>query len=324
MATIENILKQFPRLRMSLLPTPVQRLDGISEELSANVYCKRDDLSGFAFGGNKTRKLDYLIADAIKKKADTLVAIGANQSNFCRVAAYAGIASGLEVHLVLGGPKPKKPTGNLLLDYLAGATIHHVNSADWIQWEERGKQLMDELAEQGKNVYWLPVGGSTPIGALGYVAAFFEIMEYYKRLGIPLHAIIHASSSGGTQAGLIVGKILAKWRGKIIGMGVAKSKKELSEEVYNLAVRTGKLVGVKIPRESVIVDNRYMGSEYGARTDECEAAIRLFARKEGILLDHVYTGKAAAGLLDYARHGMFHGQENVLFIHTGGNVQLFE
>ncbi len=234
---------------MSLLPTPLYKLESISKEFLVNIYCKRDDLTGFGFGGNKTRKLDFLIADALKKNADTLIAVGANQSNFCRIAAAAGIANGLEAHLVLGGAKPKKPTGNLLLDHIFGARMHHVNSNNWNYWEETAKRLMQKLIKEGRKVYFLPVGGSTPIGALGYAQAFSEIMDDSRRLGISFDAIIHASSSCGTQAGLIAGKELSKWQGKIIGMGVAKNKEILTEEIYDLARQTGKLIGTKVRRK---------------------------------------------------------------------------
>jgi len=319
-----EILNNFPRVNLSLLPTPMHKLKNISRETGANIYCKRDDLTGFAYGGNKTRKLDFLISDAISKKANTLIAVGAIQSNFCRMASAAGKASGLDVHLVLGGKKPDKPTGNLLLSYLFGANIHFVESDDWNILEQEGELLAEKFKTEGKNVYWLPIGGSTPIGALGYAAAFIEILDDCKRLGITTNTIIHTSSSSGTQAGLIVGKKLTSWQGKIIGMGVAKTEKQLSKEVFELAHETGKLLHVSIDKKDVILDNSYMGTAYGARTAACEAAIKFFAEKEGIVLDNVYTGKAAAGLLDYAKRGLFSPNENVVFIHTGGTVEIFE
>lgn len=319
-----NILLQFPKISLSLLPTPLHKLKNISAELSRNIYCKRDDLTGFGFGGNKTRKLDFLIADALRKKATTLVAVGAVQSNFCRIAAAAGKVNGLEVHLVLGGKKPKAPTGNLLLSYLFGAQIHFINSPDWNEWEKKGKKIARRLSNKKKKVYWLPVGGSTEIGALGYVNAFLEILEDSKRLRIQFSKIIHASSSAGTQAGLIVGKKLTGWKGKIIGMGVAKTEKQLSKEVFELAHETSKFLHVSIDKKDVILDNSYMGSAYGARTAACESAMKFFAEKEGIVLDNVYTGKAAAGLLDYAKRGLFSPNENVVFIHAGGSVEIFE
>ncbi len=320
----KSVLKQFPKITMSLLPTPLHRLNEISKICSSNIYCKRDDLTGFAFGGNKTRKLDYLIADAKEQKADSIIAIGAHQSNFWRMVAGSAIANGLEVHLILGGGKSDKLTGNLLLDTLFKAKLYHVDSDDAKKWAEIAKSLEIELTEKGKRVYRMPWGGSTPIGTLGYVAAFLEIQDDAARMGLIFNKIIHASSSGGTQAGLVVGQELADWEGQIIGIGVAKNKKELIKDVYSLASETAKILDEKINRNRVIVDMSYMGDIYGSRTKECEAAIRIFAEKEGILLDNVYTGKAAAGLIDYGNRGLFGKDENILFIHTGGNIELFE
>jgi L-cysteate sulfo-lyase len=316
---IENFLKE----SFSILPTPFHKLENISKEFSINLYCKRDDLTGFAFGGNKTRKLDYLIADAKNKKSDTLIISGAVQSNFCRIAAAAGKVAGFDVHLVLGGNKSETITGNLLLDHLFGSTIHFVDSSEWNDWETQATRLMYELEHRGKKVYCLPIGGSTPIGTLGYVNAFNEILIDCKRMNITIDTIIHASSSSGTQAGLIVGKSIAKWKGKIIGIGVAKNQTILSEEIYNLASKTSEMLGINIDNRDVIVDDSFIGGAYGIKTQESEDAIKLFAQREGIVLDNVYTGKAAAGLIDYARGRLFKPNENILFLHTGGNVELF-
>ncbi len=319
-----NILSSFPRCKFSLLPTPLHKLENISRDLSCNIYCKRDDLTGFAFGGNKTRKLDFLIADVISKKFNAIIAVGAVQSNFCRIAAAAAKNVGIDIYLILGGIKPQRPTANYLLAQIFGSKIHHIVSKDWNDWERVSRQLGDDLKTQGKHAYILPVGGSTPLGALGYVNAFFEILNDCKRMNIEFDSIIHASSSGGTQAGLIVGKTLSSWKGKIIGMGVAKSNEQLKNEIYKLAIETGKLFDVNIKENDVIVDNSYMGEGYGERTEGAENAINYFGKKEGILLDHVYTGKAAAGLLDYANKRLITSSEKVLFIHTGGNIELFE
>jgi len=320
---VSNILEKFPRVRISSLPTPLEKLENISKDCSVNVYCKRDDLTGFAFGGNKTRKLEFLIADAIKKGSDSLVAVGALQSNFCRLAAAAGKFYGLEVHLVLGGVRPEKPTGNLLIANLFSPRIHYVDSDDWNVWEKKAEDLMMRLISKGRKAYLLHIGGSTPIGALGYLQAALEIFADCRRLGISIGTITHASSSGGTQAGLIVGKKLSRWPGKIIGMGVAKSADTLKADIFELASKTARLVGCSVESKDVIVDNSYMGAAYGARTMKCESAMKLFAEREGLVLDRVYTGKAAAGLLDYVRQGQFSSGENVLFVHTGGNTEIF-
>lgn len=324
MHPVVSVLKNFPRLDFSLLPTPIHKLERLSTMLGANIYCKRDDLTGFAMGGNKTRKLDFLIAEALDQGKDTLIGVGANQSNFCRMAAGYGVAVGLDVHLVLGGKKPEKATGNLLLDTLFGASLHHVDSKNWDTWEDRAMELKKELEDQGKNVYYLPVGGSTPTGALGYVAAMAEITEQSKRMGIEFQTLFHASSSAGTQTGLVVGKAMSGWTGNIMGIAVAKNKAQLEHEIKALADQTALRLGVDYDPADISIDDAYLGDDYSARTYKGTKAIELFARREGIILDHVYSGKAAAAMIDYARHGRFEKNENILFIHTGGNIELFE
>lgn len=311
------------RTSFSLLPTPLHRLDNISKLLGVHIYCKRDDLTGFAFGGNKTRKLDYLLTDAAAQKADTIIAVGAHQSNFCRIAAAAGIVKGFDVHLVLGGHKRPTLTGNYLLDQMCGATIHHVASLHWDEWESQALKLEQHLIAEGKKVYMMPIGGSTPVGALGYVNAFCEIMEDALRMNVIFDVMVHATSSGGTQAGLLVGKGLTSWKGDIMGVGVTKYSKVLQDEVFEIASKTAKAFNVEILRPDIFIDETHQGDGYGLRTKEADEAIELFARTEGILLDHVYTGKAAAALIEYCRKGRFEKDQNILFIHTGGNVELF-
>ena len=324
MSKIHDKLKPFPRLFNSLLPTPVHKLDPLAKEYGVNAYCKRDDLTGFGFGGNKTRKLDFLLAQALEQQCDTLIAIGANQSNFCRMAASYGVASAMDVHLVLGGEKPDIPTGNLRVDQLLGVTCHHVDSPDWDAWADQAEKLENQLTSQGRKVYRMPVGGSTPRGALGYVDAFEEIIADQTRLRVEFDAIIHASSSAGTQAGLVVGQAICGRTGKIIGISVAKPQAELENDVLDLARRTAAEIDVEVDPSSIIADDGYIGEGYAARTPGCAEAVEMFARRFGIFLDYVYTGKAAAALIDYLRQGRFDKNSNVLFIHTGGNIELFE
>jgi L-cysteate sulfo-lyase len=321
---ITNLLQKFPRLNSSLLPSPLYKLNKLSDYLSGNIYCLRDDLTGFASGGNKTRKLDYLIADALQGKADTLIAVGANQSNFCRIAAAYGKANNLEVHLVLAGKNPGKPTGNLLLDHLFGAIIYHVDTDDEEVVIQEAKKLEQKLASKGKKVYFLPMGGSIPVGTLGYIQAFNEILTYSKNHNLTFSTIIHASGSGGTQAGLVLGKALSSWPGKIIGMSVGKPSDKLSNVVNTLCRETIEKYNIQTAPLSILTEDAYIGEKYGARTRKAGETIKLFARLEGILLDEVYTGKAAAGLIDYAEKGKINPNENTLFIHTGGSIQLFE
>lgn len=320
----KNIYRKYSGIRLSVLPTPLQRLDKISSLFNANIFCKRDDMTGFAFGGNKTRKLEFLVADASRKKADVLIGIGGIQSNFCRIASAAGAKYGFEVHLVLGGSKkPKKATGNLLLDVLFGAKTYFVESEQWGEWENYADELRLNLTKKGKRVYLMPIGGSSPVGALGYVKAFDEIMKDGLRMNVNFDYIMHATASAGTQSGLVVGARLNKWNGKIIGFGVSKNKRQLRKEIIKLSNEVADLFGVTGNDKDIMVDDGYMGEKYGAITDEGMNAVDIFARNEGILLDYVYSGKAASGLIGYLRESKFKKKENILFLHTGGNVHLF-
>lgn len=324
MNAIDRKLELFPRRRYSLLPTPVHEIPVFLEMFGLHVYCKRDDLTGFGFGGNKSRKLDFLIAEALDQGCDTLLAVGANQSNFCRMVAAYGSASGMQVHLLLGGREPPTPTGNLLIDHMLDARRHHMDSSDWHAWEEEARSLEQRLIKSGRKVYRMPIGGSTPVGALGCVQAMSEIIDDEVRLGLQFDYIVLASGSGGTQAGLLTGKSIAGWPGKIIGMSVAKDSSAQSLDISKLATDTAKLLETTAVTDTIVVDDSYIGDGYGCRTPACEEAVGFFARRCGIFLDHVYTGKAAAGLIDYLRTGRFDIGSRVLFLHTGGNVELFE
>ncbi len=319
-----DIPVQYKTLSKSILPTPLYRLDNLSDTLKANIYIKRDDLTGFGFGGNKSRKLDYLIADAIGKGAGTLICVGAVQSNFCRLSAAYGAALGLETHLVLGGEKPEKATGNLLLDYIFGGNIHFINSLEWDKWMDEANKLEKKLLNKGKKVYFMPIGGSTPVGAMGYVKAFLEIEEFSKKSGIYFTNFFHATASAGTQSGLIAGKILERSDTVITGIAVAKDKNMLFNEIKELCGEVCSILKIEFEPKDINVDDSYIGESYGAYTEETEEAINLFAKKEGILLDWVYSGKAASGMIDYIRKGRIANGENILFIHTGGNIQLFK
>ena len=321
---INQFLSRYPKLNMSVLPTPIHKLSRISEICNTEIYCMRDDLTGFAFGGNKTRKLDFLVADALKTGFDTLIGIGANQSNFCRMTAGAGKANNLDVQLVLSGKKPEKLTGNLLVDKLFGATIHHIDTEDDSLLLEEAANLEKKLTSEGKKVYNMPLGGSTNIGALGYINAFQEILDFSEKTKIIFNTIILASGSGGTQAGLNAGKIISNSHHKIIGISVGRAKQELEDINFEIIRKTFHGTDFKAIKDVINVDDSYIGEGYGKRTDGCIEAVSQFAKLEGILLDYVYTGKAAAGLFDYAIKEKFNNNENVLFIHTGGNIELFE
>ena len=319
---LKKTIGTFPCFPLSLLPTPCHRLDRLSKALGLEIYCKRDDLTGFGLGGNKTRKLELLVGEALEQGCDTLVTCGGVQSNFCRLTAAAGVAAGMQVHLVLGGGRPEKDTGNLVLDRLLGADIHHVASSHWDDWEVKSDALVRELHSQGRKVFRIPIGGSVPTGAIGYVSAFLEILKDEERLGLSFDHILHATGSAGTQAGLVAGRALTGWKGRITGISVSAGKNDMEELVYGLASNTAALLGGKVDRGSVRVDDRFIGPGYGVSTPEGEEAIRIFARQEGVFLDRVYTGKAASGLLAGIRKGEITG-ERVLFLHTGGQPELF-
>ena len=323
MNPIDIKLAGIARQRCAVLPTPVHELPALSRLTGCRVFCKRDDLTGFGFGGNKARKLDFLIAEALHARCDTLVAVGANQSNFCRMVAAYGSTHALDVQLVLGGAKPDVPTGNLRLDHLLGATCHHVASADWAAWEAAAAAVAAGLQRQGRTVYRMPIGGSTVVGSLGYVAALSEILADEQRLGLHFDAIVFSSSSAGTQAGLVVGKALANWPGQVLGFSVAKPQAQQRQDVLALARQTAERLGTAIDPNSICVDDAYLGAGYAQRTPAGDAAVEFFARQCGIFLDYVYTGKAAAGLLDYLRTGRFAPGRTILFLHTGGNIELF-
>lgn len=322
--SLQQILEDRPRLRHALTPTPIQYLSALSQTAGAAIYCKRDDMNGFGFGGNKIRKLEFLVHDALDKDANALVTCGNNQSNWCRLTAAFGAANGLEVHLVLGGGEPSRPNGNLILDHILGAHLHHLASEDDTALESASGRLVHELRDSGKRPYHMIMGGSAGLGVLGYMAALHEIIQQEQSLGMSFDAIVHATASGGTQAGLIAGQVLSGWRGKIIGVSASRRAHAQKLKVQASLDSAASLLDVDLSAAEVLVRDQYAGAGYRQNTPEAEAAIELFARLEGIFLDRVYTGKAAAGLLDMARRGEFVEGQRVLFLHTGGSVQLFE
>ncbi|MBI5646418.1 MAG: pyridoxal-phosphate dependent enzyme [Ignavibacteriae bacterium] len=308
----------------SILPTPFHRLSALSREFGIELWCKRDDLTGFALGGNKTRKLDMLIEDALKRGATDLIAVGGVQSNFCRLAAAYAAAEGVAAHLVLGGTRlHSRVGGNLLLDEFFGARITRVDSDDWLLWERAAVEKEAGLIAEGRTPYRMPVGGSTPIGAKGYVAGFLEILKDAEAASIEIGAIVHATSSAGTHAGLLVGRALSGWDGRIIAMAVAKSEEQLRNEAAALAGTLADSLGVDIDPAGLLVDAGSLGPGYGVPTAEAQEAQLLFALREGILLDDVYTAKAAAGLLRLCREGRLPKDRAVVFLHTGGVPQMF-
>ncbi|HNZ00231.1 MAG TPA: D-cysteine desulfhydrase family protein [Anaerolineaceae bacterium] len=307
-----------PRLRLGTLPTPVEPLPRLSARLGCQLFVKRDDMTGIAFGGNKVRKLEFVLADALAHGAKTIITVGAAQSNHCRITAALSAKLGLHCILVLSGSPPENPNGNLLLDYLLGTEIV------WSTREQRDemlKQTFDEAWAAGKRPFLIPLGASTPVGTLGYLEGFREFIQQ----GVEVDWIVVASSSAGTQAGLVLGAIQAGWNGRILGISIDHKASVLQDMVAELAMETADRVRqkVRISRDMIRVSADYLGDGYGFMGQSEKDAIQLFAREEGLFLDPVYTGRAAAGMLDLAANGFFKPHERILFWHTGGTPALF-
>jgi D-cysteine desulfhydrase family pyridoxal phosphate-dependent enzyme len=308
-----------PRQRFACLPTPIEELPRLSANLKGpKIWIKRDDLTGLALGGNKTRKLEFMVAEALANGARTLITAGAVQSNHCRQTAAAAARFGMECILILTGDQPTQITGNLLLDHLLGAEIF------WTSKEQRDLTLKNifELAwEQGRRPYLIPYGGSNPAGASAYCLAIQELLEQKA----DFDWVVFASSSGGTQAGMLVGSRLFGFRGIILGISVDEPEIILKSRVADLATETADFWGEKIiyRPEDVLVNSEFLGGGYGVLGNPERDAIKSFAKYEGILLDPVYTGRAAAGLIDLIRRGFFDHTDEILFWHTGGNPALF-
>jgi D-cysteine desulfhydrase len=297
-------------------------LPRLSAELGPRIYIKRDDQTGLAAGGNKTRKLELLVAEALERKADTLITLGAVQSNHCRQTAAAAAKAGLRCALVLKGHRPGDVTGNLLLDHLLGATVFW--SGDRTR-EEVFEEVIAEERAAGHRVYPVPLGGSTGLGAAGYALAMLELQTQLGAQNVTFDRIVFASSSGGTQAGLVVGADLIGYRGEVLGISVDMESSELRRLVARIAAETAALMDQPhaYTAENIAVNANYLGGGYAVMGQPEREAIQLFARSEGILLDPVYTGRAAAGLIDLIRRGAIRKDEAVLFWHTGGAPALF-
>ena len=307
------------RIRFAHLPTPIESIPRLEKALNGpHLLVKRDDQTGLAFGGNKTRKLEFLVAEAQATGADTLITAGALQSNHCRQTAAAAAKFGFDCLLVLVGKPPAQVSANLLLDQLLGAKII------WTEKENRNGTLIDtfeNVLANGHKPYLVPYGGSNSTGALGYAFA----MEEFVGQAVKADWIVFASSSGGTQAGLVLGARLFDYPGKLLGISVDEPQTALQEHVAKLASETSERFGSRFEFDSnqVLVNADYAAPGYGILTDAERESIQFFAKQEGLLLDPVYTGRAAAGLIDLIRKGFFKKEETVLFWHTGGQPALF-
>jgi D-cysteine desulfhydrase family pyridoxal phosphate-dependent enzyme len=309
-----------PRLRFAHLPTRVETLPRLSAALSGpRLLIKRDDQTGLTFGGNKTRKFEFLLAEARDHGAKTLITGGAIQSNHCRQTAAAAARLGFECVLVLTGDKSQRASGNLLLDQLFGAKVVYV--AERKDRDNILQETFDRATNEGRKPYLVPYGGSNATGALGYAFAMKELIDQ----NVSADWIVFASSSGGTLAGLLLGQRIFGFNGKILGISVDESEEWLKSEVSKLASATSEKLGGRIEFASadVLVNANFCGAGYGVVTEREREAIHMFASCEGLLLDPVYTGRAAAGMIDLIRTGFFKAHETVLFLHTGGQPALF-
>jgi D-cysteine desulfhydrase family pyridoxal phosphate-dependent enzyme len=309
-----------PRINFAHLPTPIEELPRLSAALGGpRLLVKRDDQTGLAFGGNKTRKLEFLIAEAQEQGAKTLISAGALQSNHCRQTAAAAARFGFECILVLTGQAQPNASANLLLDELFGAQI--VTVLDRADRDRVLQQTFDDAAAVGKKPYLVPYGGSSTTGALGYAFAMEEMLKQ----GVRPDWIVFGTSSGGTHAGLVLGQRIFDYGGKVLGISIDESEEWLRAHVSALASDTSERLGKRIDFKpsDVLATDAYCRAGYGVLTNAEREAVRLFARCEGLLLDPVYTGRAAAGMIDLIRKGSFSKDETVLFWHTGGQPALF-
>lgn len=317
-------LQRFSKTSLGFFPTPVVELPRLSKLLDGpSIFMKRDDLTGLALGGNKTRKLEYLLGDALTKGCDVIITAGAAQSNHCRQTAAAAAKLGIECHLVLGGESPDEPGGNLLLNLIFGCQLH------WTKDHRKGEdvpQICAQMKAEGRQPYIVPYGGSNELGAIAFAAAADELHQQCGEL--PLTHIVFASSSGGTQAGLMLGSKMLDASYKLVGIKIDKDDADhdaFEHKVLSLANRTADLVNFnhEFTAPELFLNSSYLGAGYAVIGESEREAILLTARTEGILLDPVYTGRAMGGMIDMIRTGELSRQDKVLFWHTGGAPAIF-
>jgi L-cysteate sulfo-lyase len=322
-------LEDFPRVRLGHWPTPLEPMKGLARRLGAHrLFIKRDDCTGLATGGSKTRKLEFLVGDALQQGADVLLTHGAVQSNHVRQTAAAAAFVGMACEAILeervqDAPAAYHESGNVLLDHLFGIRLHRVPGGTAM--DAALEALAGTLREQGRKPYVIPGGGSNALGSLGYVDCVLELQRQCDAMGLRKPHLVHATGSAGTQAGLVAGVHALGLGWPITGIGVRAPREVQETRVFELAQRTLALLGVAqpLPRNQVVADDRFIGAGYGIPTDSMIEAVTLLARSEGILADPVYTGKGLAGLFEMVRNGRFQPDEDVIFVHTGGAAGLF-
>ncbi|MFK8036355.1 MAG: D-cysteine desulfhydrase [Hyphomicrobiales bacterium] len=322
-------LSKFPRVRFAHLPTPLEPMDRLSELLGGpRLWVKRDDCTGLSSGGNKTRKLEYLMADAQANDADTIITQGATQSNHARQTAAAAAKLGMACHILLedrtGSNDPQYNfNGNVLLDRLHGAVVAKRHGG--ADMNQEMVALAEDLQAEGAKPYIIPGGGSNTIGALGYVNCARELTEQAIDTELKIDALVHATGSSGTQAGLVAGLAAIESDIHLLGIGVRAPQEKQEQMIYDLAVKTAEHLGsgTTIKREKVRANCNYVGPGYGLPTEGMRRAVKLLADTEGLLFDPVYSGKGLDGLIDLVKAGHFEGMDNIVFLHTGGSAALF-
>ena len=323
------MLSQFARVSLGHFPTPLEHLPRLSEHLGGpQIWVKRDDCTGLATGGNKTRKLEFSMADALEQGADTIVTVGAVQSNHVRQTAAAACKLGLvcEVlleHRVVNPSEPYANSGNVFLDRIFGANLREYPAGT--DFDAAMDAVAREIKARGGKPYIIPGGASNTIGALGYVKCAIELLEQVEELGLRIDHLVTATGSAGTQAGLIVGLRAIGSDMSLLGIGVNAAQDAQEDKVYKLACETADFIGKPgiVAREDVIANCNYVGAGYGIPTEGMNEAILMLARLEGLLFDPVYSGKGLAGMIDLIRNSHFEAADNIVFLHTGGSAALF-
>jgi len=321
-------LSTLPRVRLAHLPTPLQEMPNLTKALKGpRLFIKRDDLTGLALGGNKTRKLEYLMAEALAHRAEVIVTGAGFQSNWCTQAAAAARKLGMRAILIKTGPKdgydPEEYDGNHLLHFLSGAEIKVARPENFERVQD---ETMEELKKKGHRPFLLAATGSTPPGAAGYINCILELLSQSVEIGVGFDYLVHTSGSGGTQAGLVIGSKTFSPNLKVIASTSGSRKRaEATENVSNIIQQSLKFLGseVKISKDDVIIYDQYAGAGYGVMTEGKAEAVKMVAEMEGIYLDPVYTASAMACLIDLCRKGFFKASDTVVFLHSGGAAALF-
>jgi D-cysteine desulfhydrase family pyridoxal phosphate-dependent enzyme len=319
-------LPELPRVSLATLPTPLEEAPRLSEALGGvRVLFKRDDLTSFALGGNKVRKLEYLLGEALEHGADMVVTGAGPQSNHLRTTAAAARRLGLDAVLVMHGHPPAEVQGNYLLDQLTGAEIIFTGDEDRSSVDRMLEKVAEDLRRQGRRPYVIPRGGASPLGSVGYVDCALELEEQQAALGVRADHLVCAVGACGTLAGLWLGAAWQQAPYRIWGISVSRPRDECRARIQDLAARAAQILGLTPPPAAEVptVLEEYLGPGYGIVTQEGVEAIRLVARTEGVFLDPVYTGKAMAGLMDLVHRGEIRKGETVIFLHTGGQPGLF-